>query len=85
MKRTKYAKGKMMGTAQPKKDFFFYVTELESEECFCGRHKQSGKALCFKCFRDLPFDMRNALYRKMGNGYEAAYDAAVNYLDAVNG
>jgi hypothetical protein len=70
---------------QKVKDFFFYVGELESEECFCGRNKQSGKALCFKCFRDLPFDMRNGLYQQIGNGFEAAYDAAVKYLEAVNG
>jgi hypothetical protein len=61
-----------------RKDFFFYVGELESEGCFCGRQKQSGKAFCFKCFRELPFDMRNSLYKQIGNGFEAAYDAAVN-------
>jgi len=66
-----------------RKDFFFYVGELESEGCFCGRNKKSGKAFCYRCFAELPHDMRRALYKRIGDGYEAAYDAAVNYLDAL--
>lgn len=66
-----------------KKDFFFYFGELESEECFCGRAKKSGKSFCYRCFTELPYEMRRALYKRIGDGYEAAYDAAVDYLDAL--
>ena len=66
-----------------RKDFFFYVGELESEECFCGMPKVSGKSFCYRCFTALPHDMRRELYKRVGDGYEAAYDAAVKYLEEV--
>ena len=63
-------------------DRLFYIKELRSEECFCGRWKQSGYSFCYGCYRELPRDMQAALYRRMGEGYELAYEEAVRWLIA---
>jgi len=42
--------------------------------------KQPGKSFCYGCFKQLPPEMQHALYRRIGSGYEAAYDAANTYL-----
>ena len=61
----------------------FYLDELKSDGCHCGRPKQRGRSLCYRCYYKLPDDMRRALYRKIGNGYEAAYDAAIKFLEEI--
>jgi len=61
----------------------FYIDELKSDECRCGRPKQRGRSMCFRCYYALPNDMRRALYRRMGSGYEAAYDAAIKFLEEI--
>jgi hypothetical protein len=53
---------------------------LASEECLCGAEKLRGNSFCRKDFLKLPEEMRKALYRRLGHGYEAACDAAVVYL-----
>lgn len=58
----------------------FYVRELLSEECACGRIKKPWFAFCFKCYNSLPKDLQNGLFQKIGNGYNEAYDDAVEYL-----
>lgn len=67
-------------TEQKESDRLFYAGVLKGEECQCGRYKQPGYALCFRCYRELPGDLKRALYRRMGEGFEAAYDEAVSYL-----
>jgi hypothetical protein len=67
-------------TTKEEKDTLFYVAELKSEECACSRAKKSGFSFCYKCYEQLPFDMKKALYRQVGNGYEAAYEAAYKWL-----
>jgi len=47
----------------------------------CGRAKNPGHSFCGACYRILPQEMQRALYRKVGNGYEEAYAAAVRYLE----
>ena len=59
---------------------WWYVQELRSDECQCGLFKKPGFSFCRKCFRALPLDLRRDLYRKIGGGYEEAYDASVEYL-----
>jgi len=61
----------------PKND---YVRILQSNECACDRGKQSGKAFCFRCFKALPGDMQRALYKRVGQGFEEAYEEAVKWL-----
>lgn len=59
------------------------VDELRSNECRCGRKKQPGRSFCYRCYYALPGEMRRALYRPIGKGYEAAYEAACRFLAAA--
>jgi len=61
-------------------DRTFYFSELKSDGCMCGRPKQSGRSFCYGCYKKLPPEVQKALYRKIGNGYEQAYDDAHTYL-----
>lgn len=61
-------------------DQAFYVRELKGEGCQCGASKKSGYSFCWSCFKSLPEEMRKSLYRKLGKGYEQAYDAAIVHL-----
>ena len=51
-----------------------------SNECLCGKTKKKGNSFCYSCFMALPQDLKNDLYSRMGDGYEEAYDAAVEWL-----
>jgi hypothetical protein len=62
------------------KDWKFYTKELSGKECQCGRVKRSMMSLCYGCYKKLPGHMQRDLYRKLGNGYEEAYDDAVEFL-----
>lgn len=62
-------------------DKLFYLKELKSDECQCGRAKKPKNALCFFCYSSLPEDMKADLWKPIGRGYEAAYEAAVKYLN----
>jgi len=63
-------------------DINFYVKELRSDECQCGRYKAPGRSFCYKCYTSLPRDMRRDLWQGIGDGYEEAHDAAVHYLNS---
>lgn len=58
----------------------FYVRELKSDGCQCGRPKQPGKSLCWECWKQLPRNIQQDLYLPICNGYEQAYDEAVEFL-----
>ena len=62
------------------KDKRFYALELESEECQCGKQKKSGFSFCYNCYKSLPFEMQNALWKRIGHGYEEAYEEAFRFL-----
>jgi len=66
-------------------DWKFYVEELQSDECACGRAKKPGFSFCYTCYRTLPFDLQRALYKRVREGYEAAYDAAYGRLFGPEG
>jgi len=57
------------------------LEELRGETCRCGKKKVSMQTLCRKDYMSLPPGMRQALYRRVGAGYEEAYEAACEYLD----
>jgi len=61
-------------------EWAFYIEELKSEECFCGQTKKSGFSFCFNCYKKLTKEMQKDLYKKIGKGYEQAYDEAFLYL-----
>jgi hypothetical protein len=62
------------------KDRAFYVQQLASDECLCGRPKKRGYAFCYKCYRALPDEMRKALWKRLRAGFEDAYEEAVTWL-----
>jgi len=63
-------------------DIKFYIKELNSDECQCGKPKKPGRSLCYKCYSSLPRDMQRDLYRSMWDGYGEALDAAIHYLNS---
>ena len=63
------------------KDRLFYIKELRSSECLCGKGKRYGMSLCYDCYNSLPEEMKQDLWKGIGKGYEEAYEAAVKWLD----
>ena len=47
----------------------------------CGRAKQSSHSFCGRCYHILPKAMQDALYKRFGEGYEAAFTDAQKYLE----
>ena len=56
------------------------IEALKSGRCACGNSKQTGMAFCYRCWLQLPRNVRQALYRKIGEGFEAAYDVGCQFL-----
>lgn len=69
-----------MNAPDQKTDWKFYLDELKSEECICGMPKPSGRSFCYHCYKSLPRHMQRALYQRIGDGYEEAYEEAVEWL-----
>jgi hypothetical protein len=61
-------------------DWKTYFKDLKSDGCMCGKPKQSGKSFCYSCWSKLPSEIQRALYKRIGSGYEAAYDEATVWL-----
>lgn len=57
-----------------------YYKKLKSDICACGHFKTPLTSFCKVCYRSLPDSNQSALYRKLGAGYELAYDHAVEIL-----
>jgi len=77
-KRGQRAEGSDQTTAD--NDRMFYVDVLDSNGCACGDTKKPGKAFCRRCYKELPYRMQEALYNRIGQGFEEAYEAAVKWL-----
>lgn len=73
------------GASSSIKDARFYITELRSEGCRCGRGKKSGHSFCYRCYARLPVEHKNGVWRRMGSGYEEGYEAAAAYLEQEDG
>jgi hypothetical protein len=56
------------------------LTELRGSRCRCGVPKMPGRTFCRKCYYALSEAVRKALYKRMGNGYQEAYEVAVRAL-----
>lgn len=65
------------------RDYQIAAKALSRRLCTCGHAKQTGMAFCFKCWGSVPTSMRKALYRPLGDGFEAAYSAARHYLASI--
>jgi len=51
------------------------------EKCTaCGRGKQKNTGFCGHCYHRLPKEMQSALWRRFGEGFEEAFDAAAKWL-----
>ena len=61
-------------------DLRWCLAVLKSDLCLCGKRKNPRRSFCPYCFRALPDAMKAALYRKVGRGYEAAFQEAVQWL-----
>ncbi len=46
----------------------------------CGKVKDLKRSFCKTCYYELPVGMRNALYRRLFEGYGEAYAAALVWL-----
>ena len=57
------------------------LVELLAKKCRCGREKQARNTFCNNCYYKLPSEIKKALYKRFGDGYEQAYDAAVQFLN----
>ena len=57
------------------------IHELMAFTCRCGRAKGHGYSLCATCFHALPENLRSALYKRIGEGYDEAYARACRVLD----
>lgn len=56
------------------------VRELEGRKCFCGARKAPMSTFCSSDYFALPKAMRDALYNRIGEGYEQAYETAREFL-----
>lgn len=65
---------------QEQRDRIWYIKEFKGNECTCGQTKRSRSSFCYACFKSLPRTYQMALYQKMGDGYEEAYEDAVEWL-----
>jgi hypothetical protein len=61
-----------------------YLESLRGTECpHCANHKGAMKSFCMSCFMKLPTNMRGALYNRIGQGYEGAFDCAKAFLNTL--
>jgi predicted amidophosphoribosyltransferase len=57
------------------------LRELGESVCAaCQSAKKPKQSFCPRCYYTLPEEMRTALYRRFGSGYESAYDDAKDWL-----
>jgi hypothetical protein len=56
------------------------LRELQGELCQCGARKFQKRSFCVECYERLPVAMQNALYKRLSDGYEGAYMAALQFL-----
>lgn len=56
------------------------LADFLGTKCVCGRPKAARQSHCRRCYFALPMPMRAALYRRFGEGYEAAFMASVQFL-----
>ena len=70
------------------RDTNWYLRELRSNECACGRSKSrrksgGGTSFCYGCFILLPTDLQSDLYCRIGDGYENAYETSIRHLTEI--
>lgn len=59
----------------------FYLKVMMCEECpHCDRWKRRGASFCYRDYKRLPVELQRALWRRIGRGYEKAFEAAFAWL-----
>jgi hypothetical protein len=76
----KCPEGKIQGDRDPK-PASYYGRILILPECACGKPKKRGMAFCYNCFIELPKLEKSLLYKRVGQGFEQAYESAIRYLE----
>jgi hypothetical protein len=56
------------------------LQDLDGETCLCGEKKERGNSFCRPHYYKLPTHKRRALYRRVGRGYEQAFEDAAKIL-----
>jgi ribosomal protein L40E len=55
--------------------------EFRSTVCsVCGGAKPPNNGFCRACYHSLPKNLRTPMWRRFGDGYEAAHEAAKKWL-----
>lgn len=54
---------------------------MARECCICRGAKPPKNGFCRACYHSLPQDMKRKLWRRFGEGYEAAHQAAREWLE----
>lgn len=57
------------------------IGELMGTTCRCGGPKNRAATFCRLCYYSLVPDLRSDLYKRIGEGYEDAYERACRVLD----
>jgi len=58
------------------------IASLRSTVCpACGGEKASRQSFCRNCYFVLPRHRRTSLYKRVGQGYESAFHAALQELN----
>lgn len=60
------------------------IKELSLTQCKCKEVKKRGHTFCTRCYGMLPQSLRDRLYRRLGEGYEEAYQESVKRLFPEN-
>ena len=59
----------------------FYLKVMMSEECpVCDGWKRRGSSFCFRHYKSLPVELQRPLWRRIGRGYERAFEEAFAWL-----
>ena len=56
------------------------LRELHGEVCQCSGPKQKDLPFCDACYGRLPRALQIPLWKHLGDGYEQAYTAALQFL-----
>lgn len=56
------------------------IWTLHSPRCQCGAPKVRRVPFCGQCYDRLTDDLRRGLWPKIGRGFEAGYEAALEFL-----
>ncbi len=54
------------------------VKQVVEEECACGEEKATWAKFCWRCYKELPSELKSRLYNKFDPSYEEAHQYLVD-------